>query len=169
MIHPLIQAAEAPVYKPDDQKLAPFGVGDDVDVMYRIVEGEGAKQKTRTQRFTGVVIQIRGRGPTRTFTVRRIVAGSGVERVFPYESPNVESVVVKRSGRTRRARLFYLRDRVGKATRLVEKKDARTSKAQGGGSGGTASKAKADKGAQKRAQAKNKKQEMADSPEVHDA
>lgn len=167
MIHPLIQAAEAGSLKAADQ-VANFDVGDDVDVMYRIVEGEGAKQKTRVQRFTGTVIRISGRGTTKTFTVRRIVAGEGVERVFPYHSPNVDSVNVKRSGRTRRARLYYLRDRVGKATRLAEKKDDRKGK-QGAGSGGTKAKAKAsaaNQAAKKRAQAKNKKQEMADSPEA---
>ena len=167
MIHPLIAAAEAGSRKTDDD-LPSFAVGDDVDVYYRIVEGEGAKRKPREQRFTGTVIQIKGRGATQTFTVRRIVAGEGVERVFPYHSPNVARVDVKRSGRTRRARLFYLRDRVGKATRLVEKTPGRIGK-QGGGSGGTASGNKADKGAQKREQAANKKQELADSPEVANA
>ena len=73
------------------------------------------------QRFTGDVIQIAGRGPTKNFTVRRLVAGEGVERVFPFHSPNVERVEVKRNGRVRRAKLFYLRDRVGKATRIAEK------------------------------------------------
>jgi large subunit ribosomal protein L19 len=124
MIHPLIQAAEAPALKSADTQLAKFDVGDDVDVMYKIIEGK----KERVQRFTGTVIRIVGRGATKTFTVRRIVAGEGVERVFPYHSPNVESLKVKRSGRTRRAKLYYLRDRVGKATRLVEKKDDRKSK-----------------------------------------
>ena len=119
MIHPLITAAEQSSLKSDETKLAPFVVGDDVDVMYKIVEGK----KERPQRFTGTVIQIKGRGATKTFTVRRIVAGQGVERIFPYSSPNVMEVSVKRSGQIRRARLYYLRDRVGKATRLAEKKD----------------------------------------------
>ncbi len=123
MIHPMILAAEQSSLKSDETKLAPFAVGDDVDVMYKIVEGEGAKKKERPQRFTGTVIQIKGRGVTKTFTVRRIVAGQGVERIFPVSSPNVMEVIVKRSGQTRRARLYYLRDRVGKATRLAEKKD----------------------------------------------
>ena len=127
MIHPLIQLAEQGSRKEDDQ-LAKVEVGDEVDVYYRIVEGEGAKQKTRLQRFTGTVIQIRGRGTTKSFTVRRIVAGEGVERIFPFHSPNVDHVDVKRSGRVRRARLFYLRDRIGKATRLAEKKSDRPTK-----------------------------------------
>ena len=118
MIHPLIVAAEQDSLKETEQ-VPTFEVGDDVDVYYKIIEGK----KERTQRFTGTVIRINGRGTTKTFTVRRIVASQGVERVFQYHSPNVESVSIKRSGQTRRARLYYLRDRVGKATRLAEKKD----------------------------------------------
>lgn len=117
MIHPLIQAAEKPSLKAEAD-ISKFAVGDTVDVFYRIVEGK----KERTQRFSGDVIQVRGRGPTKNFTVRRIVGGEGVERIFPLNSPNVEKVEVKRSGKVRRAKLFYLRDRVGKATRLVEKR-----------------------------------------------
>ncbi len=125
MIHPLIQAAETGSLKASDT-VASFNVGDDVDVFYKIIEGK----KERVQRFTGTVIQIKGRGTTKTFTVRRLVAGQGVERIFPFHSPNVSEVNVKRSGRIRRARLYYLRDRVGKATRLVEKKDGRITKKQ---------------------------------------
>lgn len=95
-----------------------FSVGDTVDVHTKIKEGD----KERTQVFAGTVIQCSGRGVTRTFTVRRIVSAEGVERIFPFNSPNVLKVVVKRSGKTRRSKLFYLRDRVGKATRLTEKK-----------------------------------------------
>lgn len=102
------------------QDLPVFAVGDTVDVHTKIKEGD----KERTQVFAGTVIQVNGRGLTRTFTVRRIVSSEGVERIFPFNSPNVLKVVVKRSGQTRRAKLFYLRDRVGKATRLVEKKKA---------------------------------------------
>ena len=96
-----------------------FDVGDTVDVHTKIKEGD----KERTQVFAGTVIATAGRGLTRTFTVRRIVLNEGVERVFPVNSPNVLKVVVKRSGKTRRAKLFYLRDRVGKATKLVERKN----------------------------------------------
>ena len=96
-----------------------FDVGDTVDVHTKIKEGD----KERTQVFAGTVIATSGRGMTRTFTVRRIVLNEGVERVFPVNSPNVLKVVVKRSGKTRRAKLFYLRDRVGKATKLVERKN----------------------------------------------
>ena len=123
MIHPLIQAAEQSSLKADEATPSLL-VGDTVDVYYRIIEGK----KERLQRFSGDVIQIRGRGPTKTFTVRRIVAGEGVERIFPYHSPNVDHVDVKRSGVVRRARLFYLRHRVGKATRIVEKRTGPTKK-----------------------------------------
>ncbi len=95
-----------------------FEIGDTVDVHTRILEGE----KTRIQIFNGVVIAMNGSGTRETFTVRRIVAGEGVERKFPLHSPNVEKVEVKRSGVTRRAKLYYLRDRVGKAVRLREKR-----------------------------------------------
>lgn len=99
--------------------LPEFHVGDNVDVHTKIKEGD----KERTQVFSGIVIQKNGRGLTQTFTVRRIVTNEGVERVFPLNSPNVLKVVVKRKGQTRRAKLFYLRDRVGKATKLVERKN----------------------------------------------
>jgi len=93
-----------------------FRVGDTVDVATKIVEGE----KERIQVFTGTVIMRKGEGINATFTVRRIVNNEGVERIFPVHSPFIASITVKRSGRVRRAKLFYLRDRVGKATRLAE-------------------------------------------------
>src|SRR6516162_11577690 len=95
-----------------------FDIGDQVDVHVRILEG----QKERIQVFAGVVIGKRGHGMSEMFTVRRIVQGEGVERVFPVHSPKVAKVEVKRTGRVRRAKLYYLRDRVGKATRLRERK-----------------------------------------------
>jgi large subunit ribosomal protein L19 len=95
-----------------------FDVGDTVDVHCRIVEGE----KERVQIFSGTVIMRKGRGLNESFTVRRIVNNEGVERIFPVNSPLIDKLVVKRSGETRRAKLFYLRDRVGKATRLADKK-----------------------------------------------
>ncbi len=97
-----------------------FHVGDTVDIGVRIVEGD----KERVQVFTGVVTGRRGSGATETFTVRRIVAGEGVERVFPLHSPTVAFIRTVRSGRVRRAKLMYLRDRMGKATRLEEQKRA---------------------------------------------
>src|SRR5215471_21544604 len=93
-----------------------FTVGDTVDVHTRILEGE----KERIQVFSGTVIMKKGRGINETFTVRRIVNNEGVERIFPLHTPFISKVVVRRSGETRRAKLFYLRDRVGKAVRLVE-------------------------------------------------
>lgn len=93
-----------------------FGVGDSVDVHYLIREGE----KERVQIFSGTVIRISGSGPRRTLTVRRLVAGEGVERTFPIHSPRVQTVKVKTSGRIRRARLYYLRDRIGKAVRVQQ-------------------------------------------------
>jgi large subunit ribosomal protein L19 len=95
-----------------------FDIGDTVDVHQRILEG----QKERIQVFTGVVIAKRGEGMRECFTVRRIVQGEGVERIFPVHSPKIAKVEVKRTGRVRRAKLYYLRDRVGKATRLRERR-----------------------------------------------
>jgi large subunit ribosomal protein L19 len=95
-----------------------FDIGDTVDVHCRILEG----QKERVQIFNGVVIARRGEGMREMFTVRRIVQGEGVERMFPLHSPKIAKIEVKRTGRVRRAKLYYLRDRVGKATRLRERK-----------------------------------------------
>ena len=99
-------------------KAAPpqFKVGDTVRVSVRIVEGE----KERIQIFEGTVIGRRGAGISETFTVRRVINNQGVERVFPLHSPRIASVQVVRSGKTRRAKLYFLRDRIGKATRLKE-------------------------------------------------
>ena len=99
-------------------EVPPFQVGDTVDVHLRILEGE----KERNQTFTGVVISKTGHGGTEAFTVRRIVQGEGVERIFPVYSPLISKLEVKRSGVVRRAKLYYLRDREGKATRLRERK-----------------------------------------------
>jgi large subunit ribosomal protein L19 len=96
-----------------------FSVGDTVDVHTRILEGE----KERIQIFNGVVIARAGSGSRETFTVRRIVAGEGVERKFPLHSPKVSKIEVKRSGVVRRAKLYFLRDRIGKAVRLRERRD----------------------------------------------
>ncbi len=93
-----------------------FGIGDTVDVHVRIVEGD----KTRIQIFTGTVIARKGTSNREMFTVRRIVASEGVERIFPLHSPWIEDIRVRRHGRVRRAKLYYLRDRVGKATKVKE-------------------------------------------------
>ena len=91
-----------------------FNVGDTVDVHVRIKEGD----KERVQIFKGTVIKRKGSGSREMFTVRRIVQGEGVERIFPIHSPSVEAIKVTRQGRARRAKLYYLRDRVGKATKV---------------------------------------------------
>jgi large subunit ribosomal protein L19 len=91
-----------------------FEVGDTVDVVCKIKEGD----KERTQTFSGTVIARKGHGMNEMFTVRRIVNNEGVERIFPVNSPNVLDVKPVRSGRVRRARLFFLRDRSGKAVKL---------------------------------------------------
>ncbi len=95
-----------------------FNVGDTVDVHCRILEGE----KERVQIFNGLVIAKAGSGSRETFTVRRIVQGEGVERKFPIHSPRIAKVEVKRSGVTHRAKLYYLRERSGKAVRLKERR-----------------------------------------------
>ncbi|MEZ6046270.1 MAG: 50S ribosomal protein L19 [Planctomycetaceae bacterium] len=96
-----------------------FEIGDNVNVHTRILEG----QKERIQVFSGVVIARSGSGTRENFTVRRIVAGEGVERTFPVHSPKVAKLEVVRHGVVRRAKLFYLRERTGKATRLAERRE----------------------------------------------
>lgn len=95
-----------------------FSIGDTVDVHTKILEGD----KERIQVFTGTVIARSGSGTREMFTVRRIVAGEGVERKFPLHSPRIEKVVVQRSSVVRRAKLYFLRERVGKAVRLKERR-----------------------------------------------
>jgi large subunit ribosomal protein L19 len=97
-----------------------FGVGDTVRVHTKVVEGD----KERIQVFSGVVIGRRGHGLNEMFTVRRISYGEGVERVFPVNSPRVEKVEVERHGKVRRAKLTYLRKRLGKGATLVREKEA---------------------------------------------
>lgn len=109
----LIEQLEREMGKP---KLPSPDIGDTVEVHYLIREGE----KERVQLFIGTLIAIRGRGIRKSITVRRIVQGEGVERVFPLHNPRVKDVVTTRRGETRRAKLYYLRDRVGKRTRLKE-------------------------------------------------
>lgn len=95
-----------------------FKAGDNVTVNYKIVEGN----KERIQSFKGDVIKIQGTGFTASFTVRKISDGIGVERVFPLFSPNIDGIVLNKVGKVRRARLFYLRERAGKAARIKEKR-----------------------------------------------
>jgi len=101
-------------------------VGDNVDIHQRILEG----QKERLQVFNGVVIAMKNRGLSATITVRRIVQGEGVERVFAVHSPKIAKIEIKRTGKVRRAKLYYLRKRVGKATRLKERDKAVKSKSK---------------------------------------
>jgi large subunit ribosomal protein L19 len=107
----LLQQLESEHLKPS---VPDFGIGDTVDVHYLIKEGD----KERVQLFSGIVISLQGSGPRRSATVRRLVSGEGVERTFPLHSPRVADIQVKERGIVRRAKLFYLRGREGKATRL---------------------------------------------------
>ena len=104
----------------------PFNVGDSVRVHTKVVEGD----KERIQVFSGVVIGKRGRGLEESFTVRRISYGEGVERVFPVNSPRVDKIEVERQGSVRRAKLTYLRKRVGKGATAVKEKDTRSGSAE---------------------------------------
>ena len=110
---PFINLAE--LAQPRNPNLPAFGTGDTIRVAVRVVEGE----RERIQPFEGVVIRIT-EGPAGAFTVRRIASGVGVERTFPFNSPRVEGVEVKRRGRVRRARLYYLRGLTGRAARVKE-------------------------------------------------
>ncbi|MBU0682940.1 MAG: 50S ribosomal protein L19 [Candidatus Omnitrophica bacterium] len=105
-----------------------INIGDTVDVHYRIQE----ENKTRVQVFSGIVIGEKGGGMKRTFTVRRISYGEGVERIFPVNSPAIEKIVVKKHGKVRRAKLYYLRQKEGKGAtkvkeKIVQKKKTKTS------------------------------------------
>jgi large subunit ribosomal protein L19 len=124
-----------------------FEIGDTVDVHVRILEGE----KERIQIFNGVVIARSGTKTREMFVVRRIVQGEGVERKFPLHSPRIADIVVKRSGKVRRAKLYYLRDRSGKAVRLKERFPA----------GKSPSEAKAAKAERKAARAAKKAEKAA--------
>ena len=123
MINKIIESVEKDHLKKETLQ---FDIGDTVDVHTRIIEGE----KERIQVFSGTVIMRKGRGINETFTVRRIVNNEGVERIFPAHSPFISKVVVRRSGESRRAKLFYLRNRVGKAVRLTEKRKAKKEEGQ---------------------------------------
>ena len=117
-VHPLIDKIESQQLRSADAKPLPsFGPGDTVKVHYRIVDGE----KERVQVYEGVVIAQNRGSNRRTFTVRKISYGVGVERVFPYHSPRIAEVEVVRRGRVRRAKLYYLRNLFGKAARIRER------------------------------------------------
>ena len=120
MSQAIIKAVEQSSLKPAEE-ITDFAIGDTVDVHTKILEGD----KERIQVFTGVVIARSGSGSREMFTVRRIVANEGVERKFPLHSPKIEKIEVVRSGVVRRAKLYFLRDRVGKAVRLKERRRRR--------------------------------------------
>jgi len=115
----LLDAVESKSVK---KNIPHFEIGDMVDVHYSIKEGD----KERVQVFSGTVIARRGRGINEMFTVRRIVGNEGVERIFPLHSPNIIDVRAIRSGKTRRAKLYYLRKRTGKAVRLPQRHSEHT-------------------------------------------
>ena len=112
----LLEKIQSEQYRKD---AANFAVGDSIKVHTKVVEGD----KERIQIFSGVVIGKRGRGLNETFTVRRISYGEGVERIFPVNSPRVDKIEVERKGSVRRAKLTYLRNRLGKGATLVREKD----------------------------------------------
>lgn len=103
-----------------------FKAGDNITVNYKITEGN----KDRIQAFRGEVVQRRGHSASKTFTVRKISNGVGVERVFPLASPSIDSIELHKKGKVRRARLFYLRDLKGKGARIKEKRVLTTTKAE---------------------------------------
>jgi large subunit ribosomal protein L19 len=123
----LIQQLEAEAIEQAVQgrPIPEFRPGDTVRIGVRVVEGE----RTRVQNFEGVCIARANRGLGSSFTVRKISFGEGVERVFPLYSPNIESIDVVRRGAVRRAKLYYLRGRTGKAARIAERRDTRPDKA----------------------------------------
>lgn len=119
----IIKEIEAPLLK---SNLPKFDVGDTVKVFVKIIEGG----KERTQGYEGVIIKHSGHGVSETVTVRRVFQGIGIERVFLVHSPRVEKITVQRRGHVRRAKLYYLRTRTGKATRIKEKVGVKKEAAQ---------------------------------------
>jgi large subunit ribosomal protein L19 len=116
-MHPLVREVEKRYLKED---LPKFNPGDTVRVHFRLKEGE---EKERIQVFEGIVIRRRGSGINATFTVRKVSFGVGVERTFPLHSPRIEKIEIVRRGKVRRERLYYLRERFGKAARIKERFD----------------------------------------------
>ena len=112
------ETKETPVAPRHAAEIPPMRPGDTIAVHVRIVEGD----KERVQVFQGTVIQIRGAGPNRSFTVRKVSRGYGIERIFPYATPAIAKVEVKRHGKVRRAKLYYLRKRTGREAMLQEQR-----------------------------------------------
>ena len=122
----LIKIAEQ-AFAGEQKNFPQFRAGDTITVTYKIKEGD----KERLQKFRGVVIQISGSGSTRTFTIRKMSNGVGVERIFPFASPFIESIEFNKAGKVRRARIFYLRQLTGKKARIKERTYvAKTDKAE---------------------------------------
>ncbi len=122
----LIKIAEQ-AFAGEQKNFPQFRAGDTITVTYKIKEGD----KERLQKFRGVVIQISGSGSTRTFTIRKMSNGVGVERIFPFASPFIESIEFNKAGKVRRARIFYLRKLTGKKARIKERTFvAKTDKAE---------------------------------------
>ena len=114
----LIKVAEQAFASGKAAEFPEFKAGDTITVTYRIKEGD----KERDQKFRGVVIQMKGMDPfTKTFTVRKVSGGIGVERIFPFQSPFIDKIEVNKYGKVRRARIFYLRDLTGKKARIKER------------------------------------------------
>jgi len=114
----LIKVAEQSFAKPNEKEFPKFKSGDTVTVAYRIIEGN----KERIQQYRGVVIKISGHGDQRRFTVRKMSENIGVERIFPLNSPYIDSIVLNKVGKVRRAKLYYLRKLTGKKARIKEKR-----------------------------------------------
>ena len=112
----LIKIAEQ-AFAGEKREFPEFKAGDTVTVTYKIKEGD----KERLQKFRGVIIQRRGAGATETFTIRKVSNGVGVERIFPFASPFIQSIELEKVGKVRRARIFYLRNLTGKKARIKEK------------------------------------------------
>ena len=122
----LIKIAEQ-AFAGEAKNFPEFRAGDTITVTYKIKEGD----KERLQKFRGVVIQIKGAGVARTFTIRKVSNGVGVERIFPFASPFIESIEFNKAGKVRRARIFYLRNLTGKKARIKERTFvAKTDKAE---------------------------------------
>ncbi len=116
----LIKVAESAFATGKENQHPAFRAGDTITVDYKIIEGS----KERVQSYRGVVIKITGRGDKRRFTVRKMSGTVGVERIFPLESPAIESITVNKHGKVRRAKLYYLRKLTGKKARIAEKRSA---------------------------------------------
>ncbi|MCI1779981.1 MAG: 50S ribosomal protein L19 [Bacteroidales bacterium] len=112
----LIKIAEQ-AFAGEEKKYPDFKAGDTITVTYKIKEGE----KERLQKFRGVVVQKHGQGTTKTFTVRKISSGVGVERIFPYSSPFIDSIEFNKAGKVRKAKIYYLRNLTGKKARIKER------------------------------------------------